>query len=866
MSLADWNKDNILKFSIDYENVDKPLIDFPVLLNLSSGSGKNNYDCSAIFEELNFDMTGDNFTGPDGSIPNELLWDIVSTNSAGSISLLNNKVRIEKNDVILSSMQLTSVYRFKGDFDIQIDFKEELVNTNTSTVYPCEFILSGGSYWFVCNTKKTNSGIQNYTINSAADDYTVSSAYHSSGKFRYVKVGNSVTFLYWSGSQWEYEGNTAGHTFSDICDSTDILVTIRSQTDAHSIVDFDAFRINLGTIVWPLGTQPNTKKIAIVYPSVQEHTVYKYDEYTKLLIHSDTTDGDTTFIDSSISEHIITANGNTKHSTIQAKFGGTSVYFDGNVDYLSIPDNSNFNFGNTDFTIDCWCYIPVVADDSGVIVARNSGSDPYPGWYLTIRINGSVAFNTNNNVQYALTPANVIMDSTWTHIACVYYSGTLYIYVQGILEASEVCNSIQSYSTSLLIGRLNVGYSGLFISGYIDEFRISKGIARWTSNFTPPNQMYYKDYPITKQHIHGEQEQLFCEIENWDTSVSGSENAQLWVKVPKVLADQPTDLLFYYDKEQEDNDYYIGETSSWAAQQVWDENFMAVYHMAQDPSIGGACILDSTSNNNHGTPHAMDSNNLVDSPIGKCLNFVSPSQYISCGQLNFELDVNIGLTIEYSTNPSTDVSTCVTLGNADYNAINTGTSYGVVSSSTGSNWTTLLAEKVFTLNTWQRGHLVFKGTTITFGLDDLIDEYNSSDNATIINNTELKLAAHYSLNSSYMFDGKIKETRISNKNRTSVWLKTTNNSLRDNLNTLQKADIYQTSGYVTELGSPVERSVFLYDRISGELMDKVISNDLGYYSLRTTISGSHNIVCQDANSAPDFDDLIISKITPVETT
>jgi hypothetical protein len=52
MSLTTWNKDNILKFSIDHTKIDKDLVDFPVLLNLSTDSGKNNYDCSDIFDEL----------------------------------------------------------------------------------------------------------------------------------------------------------------------------------------------------------------------------------------------------------------------------------------------------------------------------------------------------------------------------------------------------------------------------------------------------------------------------------------------------------------------------------------------------------------------------------------------------------------------------------------------------------------------------------------------------------------------------------------------------------------------------------------------------------------------------------------------
>lgn len=119
--------------------------------------------------------------------------------------------------------------------------------------------------------------------------------------------------------------------------------------------------------------------------------------------------------------------------------------------------------------------------------------------------------------------------------------------------------------------------------------------------------------------------QTYIEIERWD-DVNNS--AQIWAKVPSVSATESTTLNFYYDNAQPDNTAYVGNTGDTPAQVVWDDNFIAVYHMSQDPSAGGACILDSTSNANHGTPTGMTSGNLVDGLIGKTLDF-NGAEYIT---------------------------------------------------------------------------------------------------------------------------------------------------------------------------------------------------------------------------------------------
>ena len=78
------------------------------------------------------------------------------------------------------------------------------------------------------------------------------------------------------------------------------------------------------------------------------------DEYTKLIVHSDTTQGSTTVEDSSFEPHEIIIHGNVQHSTDQAKFGNTSLFFDGSGDYLEMPNHADWCFDSEDFTIDFW--------------------------------------------------------------------------------------------------------------------------------------------------------------------------------------------------------------------------------------------------------------------------------------------------------------------------------------------------------------------------------------------------------------------------------------------------------------------------------------------------------------------------------
>jgi len=123
---------------------------------------------------------------------------------------------------------------------------------------------------------------------------------------------------------------------------------------------------------------------------------------------------------------------------------------------------------------------------------------------------------------------------------------------------------------------------------------------------------------------------------------SADKEAWVWVKVPTIYSGADTVLYLYYDKDPDiPVSSFIGFTTSVPAQNVWDDNFVGVWHMNQRPA-GTHSILDSTSNTNHGTTHGyMNSADLVDGQVGKAIEFDGQDDYISVSN---DSSLNFGLT------------------------------------------------------------------------------------------------------------------------------------------------------------------------------------------------------------------------------
>ncbi|EKD56521.1 MAG: hypothetical protein ACD_58C00162G0001, partial [uncultured bacterium] len=225
------------------------------------------------------------------------------------------------------------------------------------------------------------------------------------------------------------------------------------------------------------------------------------DSYTKLLLHAKGTDGGTTLLDSSNYMHTINAGYDSQIDTAKYKFDSSSVLFDGSYDMLySSGSNDNWNFGAGNFTIDFWGKF-----DAGSYDANNSIIDLYnepisnASFRLDIASDKKLAWYAYANGTYYYVASTNALDTNWNHIAVVRNGSTITLYINGV---SNGTTNIGSYALNTGNSRLEIGNLYNYESSYgtpcsLDEIRISKGIARWTADFSVPTSEY-EGYPQYK--------------------------------------------------------------------------------------------------------------------------------------------------------------------------------------------------------------------------------------------------------------------------------------------------------------------------------------------------------------------------------
>ena len=223
--------------------------------------------------------------------------------------------------------------------------------------------------------------------------------------------------------------------------------------------------------------------ILMILVSFMTNSVYSSDQYTELLIHSDTFNGSTIFTDSSNANHVISVSGNPMHSTDKSKFGVSSIYFDGD-DYLLIGDPDDLNTFTDPYTLDFWIL-------QTVNVYKNRSFDRSAGGFcdFTLQIENDSARlfvdNAADNAYVVDISASVsLSDQNWHHIAIVRSTDITTIYIDGVAKVSTSSSNVYDVNST---AAMKIGSE---FKGYIDEFRISKGIARWESDFTPPDKTY----------------------------------------------------------------------------------------------------------------------------------------------------------------------------------------------------------------------------------------------------------------------------------------------------------------------------------------------------------------------------------------
>ena len=188
-------------------------------------------------------------------------------------------------------------------------------------------------------------------------------------------------------------------------------------------------------------------------------------------------------------KNVLTTVGDAKVSTSVVKYGTGAMYFDGTGDYLTLPASSNFDFGAGNLTFEGWINVPDISSTYKCIFSQG-----YPIQIYARAGTIEVYFNdSDDSVSYIVFitgPSNSVVANTWTHFAVVRNGTTFTVYVNGIAgtPATGVSQSVFYSATAPNVGYVTGGLGPYIFNGYIDDLRITKGIARYTANFTPPTR------------------------------------------------------------------------------------------------------------------------------------------------------------------------------------------------------------------------------------------------------------------------------------------------------------------------------------------------------------------------------------------
>jgi hypothetical protein len=213
-----------------------------------------------------------------------------------------------------------------------------------------------------------------------------------------------------------------------------------------------------------------------------------------LLLGLDGSDAATTTTDESpTTPHTITFNGNAQLDTAQSKFGTASVLLDGTGDYLSAPNNADWEFGNGAFTIECW--VRKNGGTTGTFLSCWGGSNATRSWTLNWTTFGLEFFyihgpsTTQRTAQYTGWAPQA---NTWHHVVVDRAAGgTIRVYADGVKGGDYAeTDAINSGGGDLNIGQTTS--TGIEFNGWIDEVRITKGVARYNSEagYTVPTAAF----------------------------------------------------------------------------------------------------------------------------------------------------------------------------------------------------------------------------------------------------------------------------------------------------------------------------------------------------------------------------------------
>jgi len=189
-------------------------------------------------------------------------------------------------------------------------------------------------------------------------------------------------------------------------------------------------------------------------------------------------------VDSSKLANTVSVLNNARIVTSLKKYGTGSLAFGGVSDYLNCPTVLDIP-SNTDSTLECWFNLTSWDDNVGIFGWANS--------FGLAAYSSELKFWGKSIISIISAAETTALLGTWVHFALVYVTSTntKKIYINGISKHSSSDSLALSSAGGFDVGRFQYqsGYYK-YLNGYVDDLRITKGVARYTENFTPPTEQF----------------------------------------------------------------------------------------------------------------------------------------------------------------------------------------------------------------------------------------------------------------------------------------------------------------------------------------------------------------------------------------
>ena len=448
-------------------------------------------------------------------------------------STANAAITIGGTPKIQNKNPFSTTYSSSLAFNGSSDYTTLMPSLNT--LFYSDFTIE---CWFYPQTVNVNL-ISNFTA-VVATDWALQ--FNASSQFNFTPAigGAGITSGAYALYQWYHvaivrsgttltqyvNGVAAGSmTFSGTMGELVKTVYLGKRSDGYFVNGYiEDFRITNGYARYTAAFTPDPVPIQD-YVTVDSY----YGPNVSLLLHCNGAHASTAFPDSSPTPKTATNIGTPTISAANYKFGGAAIYFNG-TSCITYPNSAAFQIGS-DWTIEAWAYR--IDDVIGSVMSSRDTGTTKPFWMIRRNVGGAIRFywiSTTSTVITDVITTQTMPIGTWTHIAVVRTAGTVSIYLNGSLATLTVtANATTAYETITLPVVIGSGDSsasaGDTWNGYVDEVRITKGVARYSSNFSVQTVPFYDNAPSDSALLlHGDKQSLTYSTVQNSTFIDSSPN------------------------------------------------------------------------------------------------------------------------------------------------------------------------------------------------------------------------------------------------------------------------------------------------------------------------------------------------------